>query len=91
MGKKIPTTVSATIAGKEMQLESGKLAALADGSVVLRIDDMMLHATAVANLEASLIKISFHYLLNLEKNSTQQVVSLVTSLNEKQNHLITKF
>ena len=53
MGKKTPTTVSATIAGKEIHLESGKLAALADGSVVLRIDDMMIHATAVANLEAS--------------------------------------
>lgn len=49
MGKKTPTTVSATIAGQAITLESGKLAALADGSVVLRHGDMMLLATAVAD------------------------------------------
>ncbi len=53
MGKKTPTTVSATIAGQEITLESGKLAALADGSVVLRHGDMMLLATAVAATEAA--------------------------------------
>ncbi len=52
MGKQIPTTVSATIAGQEIILESGKLAALADGSVVLRCGDMWLLATAVSALEA---------------------------------------
>lgn len=53
MGKKTPTSVSATIAGQEITLESGKLAALADGSVVLRHGDMMLLATAVAAPEAN--------------------------------------
>ena len=52
MGKQIPTTVSKTIAGQEIILESGKLAALADGSVVLRHEDMWLLATAVSATEA---------------------------------------
>jgi polyribonucleotide nucleotidyltransferase len=52
MGKQIPTSVSATIAGQEIILESGKLAALADGSVVLRCGNMWLLATAVSALEA---------------------------------------
>jgi len=52
MGKQIPTSVSATIAGQEIILESGKLAALADGSVVLKCGDMWLLATAVSALEA---------------------------------------
>jgi polyribonucleotide nucleotidyltransferase len=52
MGKQIPTTVSATIAGQEIILESGKLAALADGSVLLRCGNMWLLATAVSALEA---------------------------------------
>ena len=52
MGKQIPTTVNANIAGQEIILESGKLAALADGSVVLICGDMWLLATAVSALEA---------------------------------------
>lgn len=52
MGKQIPTSVSKTISGQEITLESGKLAALADGSVVLRHGDMWLLATAVSALEA---------------------------------------
>ncbi len=52
MGKQIPTTVNANIAGQEIILESGKLAALADGSVVLKCGDMWLLATAVSALEA---------------------------------------
>ena len=53
MGKQNPTAVSAVIAGQEITIESGKLAALADGSVVLRHGDMMLLATAVAAREAN--------------------------------------
>lgn len=52
MGKQIPTSVSKMISGQEITLESGKLAALADGSVVLRHGDMWLLATAVSALEA---------------------------------------
>lgn len=52
MGKQIPTSVSKVISGQEITLESGKLAALADGSVVLRHGDMWLLATAVSALEA---------------------------------------
>ena len=53
MGKQIPTTVSANIAGQEITIESGKLAALADGSVVLKCGNMWLLATAVSVLEAN--------------------------------------
>lgn len=52
MGKQIPLSTSAVIAGKEFTLETGKLAALTDGSVVLRYGDTMLLATAVAAEEA---------------------------------------
>lgn len=52
MGKQIATTVSANIAGQEIILESGKLAALADGSVVLRHGNLWLLATAVGAPEA---------------------------------------
>ncbi len=43
---------SITIGGKEMSLETGKLAKQADGSVVLRMGDTMLLATVVAAQEA---------------------------------------
>ncbi|BDS09330.1 polyribonucleotide nucleotidyltransferase [Aureispira anguillae] len=52
MGKQTPTAVSKVISGQEITLESGKLAALADGSVVLRHGNMWLLATAVSALEA---------------------------------------
>ncbi len=52
MGKQIPTTVTKTIANQEITLESGKLAALADGSIVLRHGDMWLLSTAVSATEA---------------------------------------
>ena len=38
--------------GKEIQIETGKLAKQADGSVVVRSGNMMLLATVVANKEA---------------------------------------
>jgi polyribonucleotide nucleotidyltransferase len=53
MGKQIPIQATATIAGQSITLETGKLAALCDGSVVLRFGDTMLLATAVSALEAS--------------------------------------
>lgn len=48
MGQQIPIRTTATIAGKEIILETGKLAALTDGSVMLRVGNTMLLATAVA-------------------------------------------
>ncbi len=49
MGKKIPTTTSFNLPdGKEVIIETGKLAAQADGSVVVRIGDTMLFAVAVS-------------------------------------------
>lgn len=49
MGKQIPTTTSFNLPdGREVTLETGKLAAQADGSVVVRIGDTMLLATVVA-------------------------------------------
>jgi polyribonucleotide nucleotidyltransferase len=53
MGQQIPIRVSGTIAGKEFILETGKLAALADGSVMLRCGNTMLLATVVAAHKAS--------------------------------------
>ncbi len=53
MGKQIPTTTSFNLPdGKEVTLETGKLAAQADGSVVVRVGDTMLLATVVAAKQA---------------------------------------
>jgi polyribonucleotide nucleotidyltransferase len=53
MGKQIPIRTSAIIAGEEIILETGKLAALADGSVMLRCGDTMLLATVVSSEKAA--------------------------------------
>lgn len=51
---KIGTTKSFQMPdGKEIQIETGKLAKQADGSVVVRIGDTMLMATVVANKDAA--------------------------------------
>ena len=48
MGKQIPTTTSFKLPdGKEVTIETGKLAAQADGSVLVRIGNTMLLATVV--------------------------------------------
>ncbi len=52
MGKKIPTSVSFNLPdGREVSIETGKLATLADGSVVVRMGKTMLFATAVSATE----------------------------------------
>ncbi len=52
MGKQNPTTTSFTLPdGREVILETGKLATQADGSVMLRIGNTMLLATVVAAKE----------------------------------------
>ncbi|MDG1146791.1 MAG: polyribonucleotide nucleotidyltransferase [Crocinitomicaceae bacterium] len=48
----IGTTKSITIGGKEISIETGKLAKQADGSVVLRMGDTMILATVVAGKTA---------------------------------------
>jgi len=49
MGKKIPTSVSFNLPdGKEVTIETGKLATQAHGSVVVRIEDTMILATIVS-------------------------------------------
>jgi polyribonucleotide nucleotidyltransferase len=48
----IGITKSITIGGKEISIETGKLAKQADGAVVLRMGDTMILATVVANQEA---------------------------------------
>ena len=48
----IGITKSITIGGKDISIETGKLAKQADGSVVLRMGDTMILATVVANTEA---------------------------------------
>lgn len=53
MGKQIPIRTSAIIAGEEIILETGKLAALADGSVMLRCGNTMLLATVVSSEKAA--------------------------------------
>lgn len=53
MGKKIPTTISFNLPdGREVSIETGKLATQADGSVVVRMGDTMLFASAVSATEA---------------------------------------
>ncbi len=53
MGNKIPITTSFNLPdGQEVIIETGKLAAQADGSVVVRVGDTMLFATAVSAKEA---------------------------------------
>ncbi|GAB4254794.1 MAG: polyribonucleotide nucleotidyltransferase [Saprospiraceae bacterium] len=52
MGKQIPDTISFNLPdGREVTIETGKLATQADGSVVVRIGDTMLLATAVSAKE----------------------------------------
>ena len=46
-----PTTVGATVGGKEITFESGKLAKQADGAVLVRSGDTMVLATAVGRTE----------------------------------------
>ena len=48
----IGITKSITIGGKEISIETGKLAKQADGAVVLRMGDTMILATVVASKEA---------------------------------------
>ncbi|MBL1279314.1 MAG: polyribonucleotide nucleotidyltransferase [Fluviicola sp.] len=48
----IGITRSITIGGKEISIETGKLAKQADGAVVLRMGDTMILATVVANRDA---------------------------------------
>jgi polyribonucleotide nucleotidyltransferase len=53
MGQLTPITSSFNLPdGRKVTLETGKLASLADGSVVVRIDDTMLFATVVSSKEA---------------------------------------
>lgn len=52
MGKQTPTLLSRTIAGQEITLEHGKLAMLADGSIVVRQGNTMLLATVCSDKKA---------------------------------------
>ena len=53
MGQQIPISSSFNLPdGRQVTLETGKLASLADGSVVVRIGDTMLFATVVSSKEA---------------------------------------
>ena len=53
MGLKTPISKSFNLpGGREITIETGKLASLADGSVVVRMGDTMLLATVVAASEA---------------------------------------
>jgi polyribonucleotide nucleotidyltransferase len=52
MGKKIGTSVTFNMPdGQEVMIETGKLAAQADGSVVVKVGDTMLFCSAVSSLE----------------------------------------
>jgi len=53
MGKKIPISTSFNLPdGREVTIETGKLATLADGSVVVRMGDTMIFCSAVSAREA---------------------------------------
>lgn len=53
MGQKIPTSVSFNLPdGKEVTIETGKLATQAHGSVVVKVGDLLMLATVVSAFEA---------------------------------------
>jgi polyribonucleotide nucleotidyltransferase len=53
MGKQIPVSVSFSLPdGREVSIETGKLASLADGSVVVKVGKTMLLCTVVSSKEA---------------------------------------
>lgn len=52
MGKQTPISKTFQLAGREYTLETGKLADLADGSVMLRTGDTMLLATVCSDLKS---------------------------------------
>ena len=56
MGQQIPISSSFNLPdGRQVTLETGKLASLADGSVVVRIGDTMLFATVVSSTSSRTI------------------------------------
>ena len=66
MGKQTPTTVSFDLPdGREVTIETGKLASLADGSCVVRVGDTMLFCSVVSQKEpregASFFPLSVDY------------------------------
>lgn len=69
MGQQIPISSSFNLPdGRQVTLETGKLASLADGSVVVRIGDTMLFATVVSSKEAKAGQDFFPYRLIIRKN-----------------------
>ena len=84
--------------GREVSIETGKLAKQADGSVVVSIGDAKLLATVVSSQEAkegvNFLPLSVDYqekfLLITLKKLTQAVRFQVASLKEKENYRIMK-
>ena len=87
----IPQAITETVTladGREITIETGKLAKQADGSVVVKMGGTMLLATVVASKEAK-EGVDFLPLTEItEKNSTQAEKSPVTFSEEKPDHPI---
>ena len=91
MGQMIPISSSFNLPdGRKVTLETGKLASLADGSVVVRIDDTMLFATVVSSKKQRLDKISFRFRLIIRKNLLLLVEFQEISFAEKLKYQIMK-
>jgi hypothetical protein len=61
--------------GRTIEIETGKLAKQADGSVVIKMGDTMLLATVVSSPEAKEGLIFYRFLLTTRKNTLLPVVS----------------
>ncbi len=76
--------------GREITIETGKLAKQADGSVVVKCGGTMLLATVVANKEANPGVDFLPLTVDYRENSMQVEEFLEISSVEKQNHLMMK-
>ena len=63
--------------GRTIEIETGKLAKQADGSVVIKMGDTMLLATVVSSPDAKKVLIFYRYLLIIKKNMQLQAASPV--------------
>lgn len=61
--------------GREITIETGKLAKQADGSVVVRMGNTMLLATVCAAKDATPVPILCHSLWNIKRNTVLPAVS----------------
>jgi len=90
MGQQIPISSSFNLPdGRQVTLETGKLASLADGSVVVRIGDTMLFATVVSSKEAKagqdFFPLSVDYQEKFDKDGKAQLELMINRVARMDN------